>query len=330
METRLPLTPEEIVHQTLLDQLNRVPKTNNDSDRLRSCEINSVIYSHIERQIHSMMPYIFDYGTCNKITSRIANSLTNKSISVGVFVSRQDIKESIGHQLKLERDSHHERLFRNFGTKIDERYRDIAIDKLKDVLIHPDQAENLIKFLLNEGKVIALMDSELAKYPFFTKLSNVKEHPISYQFKAAVKDHHMRLVQYNKQPNIFDYLEYFEALIQSFIDEKGSFGLPSSITRCLLNKCMTDLKENGKHGERQLIYHFIEDGGKEEIMELVNGLRETKTYSELPKEYDDLQEYFFNNPNVFTMFMSVLTKAIITNKGFKPSISYQYGETVTF
>lgn len=330
METRLPLTAEEIVHQTLIDQLDIITCSNNDSDRFRKHELTVSIQNHIARQVHSMLPYIFDHETCDRMSNRIAGHLTAVSTSTKKFVSKQDIKESIKDQLKLEMDTHHERIFRNLGTKIDKRYRDIAIDKLKNVRIHPDQAENLIKFLLNEGEAIAFMDSELAKYPFFTKLSQVKEHPINSQFKATVESHHTYLVQYNKQPNIIDYLEYFEDLIQNFIDEKETFGLPSSMTRCLLSKCMTDLKENGKHGERYLIYCFIEDGGKEEIMELAVGLRKTKTYSELPKEFDDLQVYFFNNPDTFRMFMSVLTKAIITNKGFKPTISYEYGETISF
>lgn len=328
METRLPLTPEEIVHQSLLDQMKTIPNTNDDNHSRHQQNIYSTILHHVERQVYSMFPSIFDNDTNIHLYRRIIGRLTDMSMRQDKFTSRQNIKEEIEQQLKSKYNEHIEKLFRHFGSNIEDRYRNLVMSKLQHVNIHPDHAKNLIKFLLDNGKDISFIEDKLVNYPFYSKLKETKSHPIETRFSNVSTNYHMFLVQSGFKPNSHNYLEYFEELIKDLIKEHKRFNLPYAITNGLASACETGFKKDPDN--RTLIYNFIETGSEKEIMELIDGLRQTKTYCELPDNYGELDEYFRYNIELFKPFNSILITAITANKGFTPVISKEYDETISF
>lgn len=322
---REPLTVNEIIHQSLINQYNAIHATNDDRNRSMINATAQLIYDHLKRQVNELYPKVHDNDILEIRVRNLAGRLASRSIDHKCFISTKDIVEEIGYELRHDRNSHFEKLFSNIVKITDTQYYDKVIEKLQRVDVHRDHAERLIMSLL-VGSTLEKTKEDVASYPFYNKMFNDDGFAKTHNVKETQLDLLIHCVKYGLDvtPNV--YLNFFKVHLNNYLE----LNKPNNLPVMIVNYLSSEVKQE-KDSDISIKYcRFLENGTKENIMELINGLRDTEGYSELPTVYDDLTDFFKYNMNIFTTFMSILKRAIREDKGFKPIIETEYGYTIRF
>lgn len=328
MNERQPLTPNEVIHQSLLDQLELVPPTNNDVHLETRRRLGMNIEKLIERQIVELFPNIYQKDSMHYSIRMLSQTITDTSIREKRFIPASEIKAHIEESINRTTDKHFKNLFEGIGGKGDEFYFQNALNDLKNPLIHHDHAERIIKSFINREQTEKI-EEDLRTFPFYPKLFSTEKFFSPHRDKLMNASANLALhcVKYNLPINAEVYLSFFGVYVLSFVREFNESLLPRSIVVHLAGSA-SDKGFTENH--RLEFYRFIEKGTRGNIKELCEGLKPVEGFEELPTNVADLDEYFANHPHVLHMFMGNLRKAILAGNGYKPTITSTPNLIITF